>query len=130
MSQKQRFFYKKPEIITAIRWDNTKERIQRIYGLFGEQNVRIYHDMPNKVITIEKEGNKYVAYFGDYIVRDTSNNIFHVDAHDFHQDYREVYPESGKIELDDEEVVRMLSGYFNDLKDSLTDIAKKRVRGL
>ena len=81
MSIKMSKFKRKPDEVEAIRFVDDSAAITAIASLVASDNkdntVRVdYSDPDNPVLIIEADGAYDCLYVGDYLVKDTDDNLY------------------------------------------------------
>ena len=81
MSIKMSKFKRKPDEVEAIRFIDNSATITAIASLVASDNkdntVRVdYSDPDNPVLIIEADGAYDCLYVGDYLVKDTDDNLY------------------------------------------------------
>ena len=81
MSIKMSKFKRKPDEVEAIRFVDDSATITAIASLVASDNkdntVRVdYSDPDNPVLIIEADGSYDCLYVGDYLVKDTDDNLY------------------------------------------------------
>ena len=81
MSIKMSKFKRKPDEVEAIRFVDDSATITAIASLVASDNkdntVRVdYSDTDNPVLIIEADGVYDCLYVGDYLVKDTDDNLY------------------------------------------------------
>ena len=81
MSIKMSKFKRKPDEVEAIRFVDDSATITAIANLVASDNkdntVRVdYSDPDNPVLIIEADGYYDCLYVGDYLVKDTDDNLY------------------------------------------------------